>query len=109
VNHIISSDDLTEAIEALEDAIPYLDEENRLKAIYLIGESYNALNNFEEAARYYRIYLARVDDEEEARIGHYGLGWVYHKQDIFTGQPGLLVKQPLGMMTSPDGHFITKQ
>ncbi len=72
-----------QAIEALEDAIPYVDEENRLKAIYLIGESYNALNNFEEAARYYRIYLARVDDEEESRIGHYGLGWVYHKQEIF--------------------------
>lgn len=73
----------TEAIEAFNDALAYVDEENRQKAIYLIAESYNALNNFEQATRYYRIYLSRVDNPSEERIAHYGLGWVYHKQDIF--------------------------
>lgn len=72
-----------EAIEAFLDAINYVDEENRQKAIYLIAESYNVIDNFEQATRYYRIYLSRVDNPSEERIAHYGLGWVYHKQDIY--------------------------
>ncbi len=72
-----------EAIDAFMDALAYVDEENRQKAIYLIAESYNALDNFEQATRYYRIYLSRVDNLSEERIAHYGLGWVYHKQNIY--------------------------
>jgi tetratricopeptide (TPR) repeat protein len=72
-----------EAIEAFLDALPHLDEENRLKAIYLIAESYNALGEYSEAIRYYRHYLARVELDEETRIAHYGLGWVFHKQEIY--------------------------
>ncbi len=72
-----------EAIEAFTDALPYLDDENRNKAVYLTAESYNALNEYEDATRYYREYLNNVQDEERARIAHYGLGWVFHKQDIF--------------------------
>lgn len=72
-----------EAIEAFEEALPYLDDENRAKAVYLTGESYNALNNYEDATRYYREYLNLIDDPEQARIAHYGLGWVFHKQDIY--------------------------
>ncbi|MCC5942297.1 MAG: tetratricopeptide repeat protein [Balneolaceae bacterium] len=72
-----------EAIQAFRDAVPYLDEENRTKAYYLIAESYNALNAYSDATRYYREFLRRVDDPHEARIAHYGLGWVFHKQDIF--------------------------
>jgi TolA-binding protein len=73
----------TEAIEALERALTILDEENASKAVYLIAESYNALNDYENATRYYRRYINRVDNEEQARIAHYGLGWVYHKQEIY--------------------------
>ena len=72
-----------EAIQAFRDAIPYLDDENRTKAYYLIAESYNAINAYSDATRYYREFLRRVDDPHEARIAHYGLGWVFHKQDIF--------------------------
>jgi tetratricopeptide (TPR) repeat protein len=73
-----------EAIEAFEDALPYLDEENRTKALYLIAESHNALNQYADATQFYRRYLRRVDPENpEARIAHYGLGWVFHKQEIF--------------------------
>lgn len=72
-----------EAIDAFVEALPYLDDENRAKAVYLIGESYNALNNYEDATRYYREYLNLIDDPEQARIAHYGLGWVFHKQDIY--------------------------
>jgi TolA-binding protein len=73
-----------EAIAAFEDALPYLDEENRTKALYLIAESHNALNQYADATQFYRRYLRRVDPENpEARIAHYGLGWVFHKQEIF--------------------------
>ena len=72
-----------EAIEAFLDALPHLDEENRLKAIYLVAESYNALGEYGEATRYYRHYLSRVELDEDTRIAHYGLGWVFHRQDIF--------------------------
>lgn len=73
----------SEAIEALERALTLLDDENRLKAVFLIAESYNALNDFENATRYYRRYINRADDEDQERIAHYGLGWVYHKQEIY--------------------------
>ncbi|MFU8812630.1 MAG: tetratricopeptide repeat protein [Balneolaceae bacterium] len=72
-----------QAIAAFEDAMPLLDEENRLKAVYLTAESYNALNDFPNAIRFYRMYLNRSDDEVQSRIAHYGLGWVYHKQEIY--------------------------
>lgn len=72
-----------EAIEAFEDALPYLDDENRAKAVYLAGESHNALNQYERATAYYREYLNLIDDPEQSRIAHYGLGWVFHKQDIY--------------------------
>ncbi len=72
-----------EAIDAFNEALPHLDEENRTKTYYLIAESYNALNNYAEATQYYREYLRRIDNEEDARIAHYGLGWVFHKQEIY--------------------------
>jgi tetratricopeptide (TPR) repeat protein len=72
-----------EAIEALERALTILDEENRSKAVFLIAESYNALNDYQNATRYYRMYINRSDDADQERIAHYGLGWVYHKQEIY--------------------------
>jgi len=72
-----------DAIEALEEALPYLTSESRTKAVYLMAESYNMLNNLEEASRHYRFFLNRVDDEHEARLAHYGLGWVFHKQGMY--------------------------
>lgn len=72
-----------EAIRAFNDALPYLDGENRSKAVYLIAESYNALNQYEDATRFYRQFINRAEDSHEARIAHYGLGWVYHKQEIY--------------------------
>jgi tetratricopeptide (TPR) repeat protein len=72
-----------EAIEALERALTILDEENGSKAVFLIAESYNALNDYQNATRYYRMYINRADDADQERIAHYGLGWVYHKQEIY--------------------------
>lgn len=72
-----------EAVESFLEALPYLDDENRAKAVYLTAESYNALNQYEDAIRFYRRYLNLIDDEEQSRIAHYGLGWVFHKQEIY--------------------------
>ena len=72
-----------EAIEAFQAALPNLDDESRSKAVYLMAESYNALHEFADATRYYRQFINRARDEEEERIAHYGLGWVYHKQEIY--------------------------
>jgi tetratricopeptide (TPR) repeat protein len=72
-----------DAIAAFNDALPHLDHENRQKAVYLMAESYNAMNNYAEATRYYRQFINRAGSDEDTRIAHYGLGWVYHKQDIY--------------------------
>ncbi|MEX2352026.1 MAG: tetratricopeptide repeat protein [Balneolaceae bacterium] len=76
-------DRFEEAAAAFEEAIPYLDGEERSKAIYLTGESYNALNQLDEAARFYRLYLSRAGDDQDTRAAYYGLGWVFHKQGIY--------------------------
>lgn len=92
-----------EAIDAFHEALPYLDDENRAKAVYLIGESYNALNNYEDATRYYREYLNLIDDPEQSRIAHYGLGWVFHKQDIYHW-----AARSFGEASSGDDELATK-
>lgn len=71
------------AIEALKSAMPYLDEDIKSKAVYLIAESYNYLDNFDQASTYYLQYINRNKGTDKVRIAHYGLGWVYHKQQIY--------------------------
>ena len=71
------------AIEAFKEAMPYLDEDLTSKAVYLIAESYNYLNRYEQASTYYRQYINRNKGTDRVRIAHYGLGWVYHKQQIY--------------------------
>ncbi len=72
-----------QAIEAFKNAMPYLDEEMETKAVLLIAESYNYLESFDEASTYYRQYINRTEGTEEERAAHYGLGWLYHKQEIY--------------------------
>ncbi len=71
-----------EAIDALQDELHHLEGNAEAKAVYLIAESHNYLNQLDRAATYYRRYINLVD-EDEARLAHYGLGWVYHKQEIY--------------------------
>ncbi|WP_445666735.1 tetratricopeptide repeat protein [Fodinibius sp. AD559] len=72
-----------EAIEALKNAIPHLDDKQRSKAVYLIAESSNYLGNYDEASRYYKQYINLNEGTDEVRVAHYGLGWLYHKQEIY--------------------------
>lgn len=71
------------AIKALKDALPNLDGEPKTKAVYLIAESYNYLNKLDEASDYYLQYINRTKGTSKERSAHYGLGWVYHKQEIY--------------------------
>jgi TolA-binding protein len=71
------------AIDAFRDAMPYLEGNLKGKAVYLIAESYNVLDNYERASRYYLQYIRQFGDTERVRNAHYGLGWVYHKQQIY--------------------------
>lgn len=72
-----------EAIEAFKNAIPHLDDELRTKAVFLIAESHNYLNEFDEASTYYLQYINRTKGTDKVRAAQYGLGWVYHKQEIY--------------------------
>lgn len=71
-----------DAIEALREELPYLDGNSEAIAVYLIAESHNYLNELESASTFYRRYINMVD-EDEAAVAHYGLGWVYHKQEVY--------------------------
>lgn len=73
-----------EATVALRNALPTLDDkEQESKAVYLIAESYNYLNELEDASTWYRRFVNQNKGNENERLAHYGLGWVYHKQGIY--------------------------
>ena len=72
-----------EAIQAFQDAMPYLDEEMKTKAVLLIAESYNFLEKFDKASANYLQYINRTKGTEKERAAHYGLGWLYNKQEIY--------------------------
>jgi tetratricopeptide (TPR) repeat protein len=72
-----------EAIEAFKNAMPHLEGEMESKAVYLTAESYNYLGNFDEASNYYLQYINLNKGTDKVRVAHYGLGWVYHKQEIY--------------------------
>ncbi|MDR9419506.1 tetratricopeptide repeat protein [Gracilimonas sp.] len=72
-----------QAIEALQSELTYLDDESLIKALFLIAESQNYLGEYSEASKTYLRYINMTKDTPEERIAHYGLGWVYHKQEIY--------------------------
>jgi len=72
-----------QAIEALQNAMPYLNDEMKSKAVYLIAESYNYLDDYKNASKYYLQYINMNKGTDKERIAHYGLGWVYYKQKIY--------------------------
>lgn len=72
-----------QAIKALDDAYFNLDEESKIKAQFLMAESYNYLGNFEESKKAYMQYANMTKGTEQARNAHYGLGWLYYKEGIY--------------------------
>jgi len=76
-------DKYREAIEALQNALPDLDPESRSKAVLLIAESHNFLDNYDRASTFYLQYINLNKGNDKERAAHYGLGWLYHKQQIY--------------------------
>ena len=72
-----------DAIQALKSALSYLKGENESKAVYLIAESYNYLDDFKNATSSYLRYINLTEGTRKADFAHYGLGWIYHKQQIY--------------------------
>ncbi len=72
-----------EAIDNLKAQQSILEPETRTRAIYLIAESYNALDEYEEASNYYLQYINMNEGKDDQRRAHYGLGWLYYKQEIY--------------------------
>lgn len=73
-----------DAITALRNSLTSLDDKpSEHKAIYLIAESYNALNELNDAATWYLRLANETQGLELERNANYGLGWVYHKQNIY--------------------------
>lgn len=74
-----------EAITSLRAALPNLvdDKEQESKAVLLIAESYNFLNQLDDASTWYLRFVNQNKGNENERLAHYGLGWVYHKQEIY--------------------------
>ncbi|MGN8224937.1 tetratricopeptide repeat protein [Gracilimonas sp. BCB1] len=72
-----------EAIEALNSALPYLEGDSQQKAVFLIAESLNYLGQYDTASKSYLRYINMTKGTPQERIAHYGLGWVYNKQEIF--------------------------
>lgn len=70
-------------ITALKNELPLLEGEEESKAVFLIAESYNYLNNYDEASANYLRYANLNSGKTEERFAQYGLGWVYHKQKIY--------------------------
>jgi TolA-binding protein len=72
-----------QAINALKKNLLYLKGDQKNKAILLIAESYNAMNDFKKASAKYLQYINLTKGTPQEREAHYGLGWVYHKQKIY--------------------------
>ncbi|MEO1021357.1 MAG: tetratricopeptide repeat protein [Bacteroidota bacterium] len=72
-----------EAIEALRKAMLYLDDESKIKALFLQAESYNYLGNYNEASKAYLQYINLTKGTLRERPARYGLGWLYHRQQIY--------------------------
>lgn len=73
-----------DAITALRNALQSLDDSDaQHKAIYLIAESHNALNELSEASTWYLRLANETRGTDMERNANYGLGWVYHKQQIY--------------------------
>lgn len=72
-----------DAIESLNSALPYLEGESQQKAVFLIAESQNYLGQYDAASKSYLRYINMTKGTPQERIAHYGLGWVYNKQEIY--------------------------
>ncbi len=72
-----------EAIDALNAQMPYLDQDSKIKALFLMAEAHNYLGNYNEATKDYLQYINLTKGTELEAAAHYGLGWLYNRQGIY--------------------------
>lgn len=72
-----------EAIQALDAQMIFLDNESKIKALFLMAEAHNFLDNFQEATKDYLQYIRLTKGTQREAPAHYGLGWLYHRQGIY--------------------------
>lgn len=72
-----------EAIDALRGVLASLDREGEARAVFMLAESNNYLGNYDQATTWYRRYINIKEDSEDVRFAHYGMGWVYHRQEVY--------------------------
>jgi TolA-binding protein len=73
----------TEAIDALDAQMIFLDDESKIKALFLMAEAQNYLGNYAEATKDYLQYIRLTEGTDREAPAHYGLGWVYHRQKVY--------------------------
>jgi tetratricopeptide (TPR) repeat protein len=73
----------TEAIDALRSVIATLNDEAESRAAFLLAESHNYIGQYDQATTWYRRYINLNEGNEDVRFAHYGLGWVYHRQEVY--------------------------
>lgn len=72
-----------EAIDALNAQMPFLDDISKIKALFLMAEAHNYLGNYDEATKDYLQYINLTKGTDWEAAAHYGLGWLYHRQEIY--------------------------
>ncbi|RNC84604.1 MAG: tetratricopeptide repeat protein [Balneola sp.] len=72
-----------EAIVALDTQMPFLDDESKIKALFLMAEAHNYLGNYDEATKDYLQYINLTKGTDREAAAHYGLGWLYNRQKVF--------------------------
>ena len=72
-----------DAIEALDAQMIFLDDESKIKALFLMAEAHNYLSSYEEATKDYLQYIRLTEGTDREAPAHYGLGWLYSRQGIY--------------------------
>jgi TolA-binding protein len=72
-----------EAIDALDAQMIFLDDDSKIKALFLMAEAHNYLGNYDEATKDYLQYINLTKGTDREAPAHYGLGWLYHRQGVY--------------------------
>ena len=72
-----------EAIEALNAQMIFLDDDSKIKALFLMAEAHNYLGSYDEATKDYLQYIRLTAGTDREAPAHYGLGWLYSRQEIY--------------------------
>lgn len=71
------------AVDEIRRRLSQLDDETRLRATYLLAESYNQLRDSENAIVYYQRIVDQGPATPYYREALYGLGWNYYREGAY--------------------------